>query len=226
MPVSKKPRKKGRHGRENALMKGLAKRKKFASVDDARDFIGKSFDQLIEIKRQRRPGLAQIHYLTQLADREELLEAFTKAFYCLDRWPTTDDTKDFNVVSSSLMLGVLCHKRMDVQEQDLLHDLQRAAFMAVTCARMKNKGEQVPVQNLESVRIGLTTAQALMEYAYENDRQAFIDVLRHNDRDHVESTPGLLEAHERLILGQNYDTVQRWEAEDGLLYIKNKETAA
>lgn len=225
MPTSKKPRKKGRHGREaDALRKW--RREKFASVEDARA----SLRVLEESRLKRRPGVAQIHFMLQLADKEELLESFTKAYFCLEKWPTTDRFEDFDRVSSSLMLGILCHKRMGVLEHDLLSDMQHAAFMCVVCVRLRNFGKPVPPQNLEAVRRGLTVSQELMEYAYEHDRQAFIDVLKHNDADHVGRTPGLLDQHERLILGQNYDRVQEWEKEDeatwnnGLLHREEPET--
>lgn len=41
-----------------------------------------------------------------------------------------------------------------------------------------------------------------------------IDVLKHNSRDNVNSTPGLLEKHERFLLGDRYETVAKWEDED------------
>lgn len=209
MPKSKKPRKPGKHGRENIARKKWESGK-FKSVEDAR----LTWRTLEAARKKRRPGLAQMHFLLSLADKEELIESFTQAFFALARWPTTYSYEDFNRVSSCLTLGILCHKRMGVVETDLLADMQQAAFMSVVCVRLRNFGKPVPPQNLEAVRVGLTTAQQLMEYAHEHDRQAFIDVLKHNDREHVEDTPGLLEAHERLILGRNYEIVQRWEKED------------
>ncbi|MFR6359766.1 MAG: hypothetical protein ACLUNV_09250 [Sutterella wadsworthensis] len=48
----------------------------------------------------------------------------------------------------------------------------------------------------------MIVAQELMEYAYEHERQALINVLKHNTHETLDETPGLREAHERFILGQ------------------------
>ena len=61
---------------------------------------------------------------------------------------------------------------------------------------------------------GLIVAQELMEYAYEHDRQSLINVLKHNTHGNIRETPGLLEAHERFILGKHYEQVRQWEIED------------
>ena len=57
-------------------------------------------------------------------------------------------------------------------------------------------------------------AQDLMEYAYEHERQALINVLKHNTHETLAETPGLREAHERFILGKHYEQVRQWELED------------
>lgn len=143
-----------------------------------------------------------------------MLEAFTLSFFALERWPTTNDYADFNQISSTLMLGALCHKCLGVQEQDLMDDIQHAAFMTVFCARLRNHGKEIPPANLEPVKHGLIVAQELMEYAYEHERQALINVLKHNTHGNIRETPGLLEAHERFILGKHYEQVRQWELED------------
>ena len=143
-----------------------------------------------------------------------MLEAFTLSFFALERWPTTTDYSDFNQISSTLMLGALCHKCLGVAEQDLLEDIQHAAFMTVVCARLRNHGKEIPPANLEPVKHGLIVAQELMEYAYEHERQALINVLKHNTHETLDETPGLREAHERFILGKHYEQVRQWELED------------
>lgn len=143
-----------------------------------------------------------------------MLEAFTLSFFALERWPTTTDYSDFNQISSTLMLGALCHKCLGVAEQDLLEDIQHAAFMTVVCARLRNHGQTIPAANLEPVKHGLIVAQELMEYAYEHERQALINVLKHNTHETLAETPGLREAHERFILGKHYEQVRQWEIED------------
>ena len=111
MPKSKKPRKKGNYGREQA-----ARRKKkannFKSVEDARA----TFRIVDEARRRRRGGCAQIGFMLNLANKERLIEDFTSAFFALDRWPTTRSFDDFICVCSNLMLGLLCHKCLGVEE--------------------------------------------------------------------------------------------------------------
>ena len=76
--------------------------------------------------------------------------------------------------------------------------------------RQRNRGRPLP----KPVKHGLIVAQQLMEYAYEHERQALINVLKHNTHDNLDRTPGLREAHERFILGRHYETVRGWELED------------
>lgn len=209
MPVSKKPRKKGQRAKDLAMRKKFV-RGQFKDADDARRII-KSLET--QRTRQRR-RCEQLGWLLGFQEKDSLLEAFTLSFYALERWPTTNDYADFNQISSSLMLGALCHKCLGVQEQDLMDDIQHAAFMTVTCARLRNHGKEIPPANLEPVKHGLIVAQQLMEYAYEHERQALINVLKHNTHEHLAETPGLREAHERFILGRYYEQVRQWELED------------
>ena len=83
--------------------------------------------------------------------------------------------------------------------------------------RLRNHGKEIPPANLEPVKHGLIVAQELMEYAYEHERQALINVLKHNTHENIAENPGLHEAHERFILGKHYDTVRRWGLEDDSL---------
>lgn len=209
MPVSKKPRKKGRRGHEIDARKKLI-RGKFKTLDEAK----KAIDTVEKARIKRRRQCEQIGWMLTFTSKETLLEAFTISLYAVERWPTTSDFDDFNIVSSSLMLGALCHKAMNIVEQDLLRDIQHAAYMTVVCARLRNHREPIPQANIEPIVNGLLISQKLMEYAYENDRQILIDVLKHNSRQNVEDTPGLLEKHERFILGPHYETVRQWELED------------
>ena len=212
MPKSKKPRKKGTHSREvRARQKWVLG--KFKDTEDAL----RTYRTLERARLSRRKGCAQLNFLYCLSDFGNLLDAFAKAQYALTRWPTTRDYEDFNVVTSSLMLGALCHKRLDIVEQDLLRDIQHSAFMAVTCVRLRNQRKRIPEANIEAVRNGLNIAKQLMEFARDNDRQALIDVLKHNDIDNLAQTRGLQEAHERMILGDHFDTVRRWGLEDDSL---------
>ena len=209
MPKSQKPRKKGQRAKDLAMRKKFVQGK-FKDADDARRTI-KSLET--QRTRQRR-RCEQLGWLLGFQEKDSLLEAFTLSFYALERWPTTNDYADFNQISSSLMLGALCHKALGVQEQDLMDDIQHAAFMTVTCARLRNHGKEIPPANLEPVKHGLIVAQQLMEYAYEHERQALINVLKHNTHENIAENPGLREAHERFILGRHYEQVRQWELED------------
>lgn len=210
MPVSKKPRKKGQRARDLAVRKKFV-RGKFKDADDARRTIA----SLERQKTRQRRRCEQLGWLLGFQEKDSLLEAFTLSFFALERWPTTTDYSDFNQISSTLMLGALCHKCLGVAEQDLLEDIQHAAFMTVVCARLRNHGKEIPPANLEPVvKHGLIVAQELMEYAYEHERQALINVLKHNTHETLDETPGLREAHERFILGKHYEQVRQWELED------------
>lgn len=209
MPVSKKPRKKGRRGHKIDARKKLINGK-FRDLDDAR----KTIKDVESSRKRRRQQCAQLGYMLCFTEKEALIDAFTMSLFAVDRLPTTPDYEDFNHISSSLMLGALCHKAMGVQEQDLLEDIQHACYMMVVCARLRNHRKTIPAANLEPIRHGIIVSQELMEYAYENERQALINVLKHNSHENLDSTPGLKEAHERFILGKHYEQVQRWEIED------------
>ena len=212
MPVSRKPRKKGRRGHEIDARKKLINGK-FKNLDDAR----KAIKEVESSRKRRRQQCTQLGYMLCFTEKEALIDAFTLSFFALERWPTTTDCSDFNQISSTLMLGALCHKCLGVAEQDLLEDIQHAAFMTVVCARLRNHGKEIPPANLEPVKHGLIVAQELMEYAYEHERQALINVLKHNTHETLDETPGLREAHERFILGRHYETVRGWELEDDSL---------
>ena len=211
MPKSKKPRKKGmsKAGRAAHLMKRIAR-----GQFDSPEQMDRLITQYERQQKEDRRKCEQLGWMLTFTDKQPLLEAFAHSFYSIDRWPTTTDYDDFNRVSSSLMLGALLHKAMGVQEEDLFKDIQHAAFMTVVCARLRNHKKAVPPSNLEPIKHGLIISQELMEYAYENDRQVLIDVLKHNSRDNVNNTPGLLEKHERFLLGDRYELVAKWEDED------------
>lgn len=105
----------------------------------------------------------------------------------------------------------------------MLQDIQHAAYMTVLCARLRNHRKEVPPSNLEPVKHGLIISQELMEYAFDNERQALINVLKHNSKDNLRVNQGLEEQHERFILGRHYDTVRAWELEDGELLKRLEE---
>ena len=116
MPVSKKPRKKGQRARDLAVRKKFV-RGKFKDADDARRTIA----SLERQKTRQRRRCEQLGWLLGFQEKDSLLEAFTLSFFALERWPTTTDYSDFNQISSTLMLGALCHNLKVVQNS---HDTQ------------------------------------------------------------------------------------------------------
>ena len=214
MPVSKKPRKKGQFNRRHIAHRKIAQNK-FKSPEELK----RHLKTIEEEDTSIRNGADNLEWMLSLQDKDALIEPFTKSLLAIDRWPTTTDFDDFNIVSSSLMLGALCHRALNVQETEHLREIQEAAFMAVTCVRLRHKRRPLPNANLQIVRDALTTAQALIEWANDNDRTTLISVLKQNTQRYIRQHPEAIEQHERLILGKNYDRVRELELselEDGL----------
>ena len=117
MPISKKPRKKGRRGLVRQAFKRIATND-YKSPEELK--------RLMHTVRQDdvrlRNGADQLEWMLSLQDKGALIEPFTKSLLAIDRWPTTTDFEDFNIVSSSLMLGALCHRALGVQEKEKLRN--------------------------------------------------------------------------------------------------------
>lgn len=209
MPVSKKPRKKGKRGAIIAASRRFA-RNKFSSVEQAnRDY------RLLK-KDAQRCAMAneQLKWMIALTEYENVELGFLRSLAALDRWSTSTDPDDFNMVISSLMIGILIFRNAQIAEKDVLRDMQSAAFMCVQSVRLRNFGKEVPAANIEAVRNGLVVAQSVMEVAYKEDRQAFISALVENSKEYIAEHPGLSEEHYRLALGPNYERVCQWEKLD------------
>ena len=206
MPTSKKPRKKGKHGQLNANLHKL-RTGRFKDKDDAE----RTIDALE--KKAKESALARRHYewMAVLLDHEDLIEGFTRAHNSLNKVPKTKEIFDFNIVCSSLMLGAMVHRRLGVEEQSWLTDIRRAAFGIVMVYRMWGNKQAIPEANLAMIRIGLTAAQELIEYAFKEDPQALKEVLIKNDPLYTQAHPEETEDRERFILGDKYDLVQSWK---------------
>lgn len=209
MPVSKKPRKKGKRGAIIAASRRFA-RNKLSSVEQAnRDY------RLLK-KDAQRCAMANepLKWMIALTEFDNVQKGFLRSLAALDRWPTSTDPDDFNMVISSLMIGILIFRNAKIAERDVLRDMQSAAFMCVQSVRLRNYGKQIPDANVDAVRNGLVVAQSVMEVAYEEDRQAFIDALVENSKEYIAEHPGIADEHYRLALGSNYQRVCEWEKED------------
>lgn len=220
MPVSKKPRKKGKRGAIIAASRRFA-RNKFASVEQAnRDY------RLLKQDAQRCAMANEpLKWMIALTEFDNVQKGFLRSLAALDRWPTSKDPDDFNMVISSLMIGILIFRNAKVAEKEVLRDMQSAAFMCVQSVRLRNQGKEIPAANVEAVRNGLVVAQSVMEVAYEEDRQAFIDALVENSKDYLAEHPGLADEHYRLALGPNFERVCEWERIDSKRWNEEKENA-
>lgn len=220
MPVSKKPRKKGKRGAIVAASRRFA-RNKFKSPEQAeRDY------RLLKQDAQRCAMANEpLKWMIALTEKENVEVGFLRSLAALDRWPTTKDPDDFNMVVSSLMIGILIFRNAKVAEKSVLRDMQSAAFICVQSVRLRNQGKEIPSANVEAVRNGLVVAQSVMEVAYEEDRQAFIDALVENSKDYIAEHPGLADEHYKLALGPNFERVCEWEKEDAVRLKKGESNA-
>lgn len=214
MPTSKKPRKKGKRSRVFDIVRRF-KKNNYESVEQFR----RDRKYLQELERDTIVARDQLDWMIALTDFENVRKGFLRSLSALDRWSITEDADDFNVVTSSLMLGILIWHKARIAEVDVLRDMQHAAFMCVVCARLRSKSYEIPAANIESVRYGLTVAQLVMEAAYKEDRQSFIDALKENAPEFLRKHPELVDVHYKMALGRNYDTVQEWDRKDPLLQV-------
>lgn len=208
MPKSKKPRKKGAHGREQAARSRLL-RNQFKDPAECRRLV-----KIVEDARAaRHKGSAQLGYLFALADQDFMVERFIEAFMALERWQTTEEMDDFSLVNSMLMIGAIAFLKVGVQESERLDEIRRAAYAATLAIDHRNMGRRIPNELIENTREGLTTAQMIFEAATANGmNQELIEVLKENDPEHIASTPGRFREHRRLILGDYLEKVQALEA--------------
>ena len=220
MPTSKKPRKKGKHGRDMDAMRAA---RKGTYRNDAH--MKQVYRTLSRKKRHVKSGASLFAWMNDLADPDTLLSYFAQAFFALKRWRETEEIGDFNCVSQLLMIGAMLHKEMKVQEGSLLRDIRNAAFLTICCVRLRNFDHEVPEANIEAVHSGLVTAHELAKFAAENpdQRNTLLNVIRQNLPDFVAARPGLREQRERFILGDKYDIVQKWIREDPLGKFTNVE---
>lgn len=222
MPGNKKPNRKKGKGKSSKVSE-IIKRIKTEKYRDLKQF---KDDMAYLEKLDKDTWLArfQLNSMITLITFDEVREGFLRSLAALNRWPETTDAYDFNVVTSSLMLGVLIFHIAKVAETEILQELQHAAFICVVSCRLRNKGETVPAANIQVVREGLTLAQNLMEAAYDDDRQAFISALYENTPEYLERHPEVTERHMRMALGKNYERVVQWDKEDALIseFQKNK----
>lgn len=214
-PNRKKSKGKSSHVRE--IIRRMAT-KKYRDVEQFR----RDVEYLQKLDRDTFLSRFQLNSMIALTDWDNVQKGFLCSLSALNRWQTTKDAEDFNVVTSSLMLGMLIFHIAKVAEQEILQELQHAAFMCVVCCRLRNREETIPDANIGIVRNGLTLAQNLMEAAYNEDRQAFIEALKQNDVEYLAAHPEAVDLHMKMALGRNYERVMQWDQEDALIWELQK----
>ena len=219
MPVSKKPRKKGK-GVRNRTFQAI---KRMASKHyNSKEQFTRDIEHLQNLERDCSVAQAQLGWMIALTEFDNVQTGFLRSLSALERWNITTDPEDFNIVTSSLMLGILIHDKAKIAEIEVLRDMQHASFMCVVCARLRSKNQEIPKGNIDSVRDGLVIAQQVMEVAYEEDRQAFIDALCENSPEYLQKHPELVDQHYKMALGRNWKIVDEWDRKDPLLRIVNE----
>lgn len=220
MPGNKRPsRKKGKG--KSSKVRAIIQRMKTENYKSLEQF-NSDIEYLKKLENDTYLARFKMNSMIALTTFDEVRESFLRSLSALNRWPTSTDSYDFYIVTSSLMLGVLIFHMAKVAETEILQELQHAAFMCVVCARIRNNGEVIPAANLQVVREGLTLAQNLMEAAYNEDREAFISALKENTVEYIQAHPEVVDIHMKMALGKNYERVQEWEKESATVWELKK----
>lgn len=147
----------------------------------------------------------------QTTDSKCITKAQFRELLAVERLATTNDENDYSMVGSALTIAALLTKRLDLTDEcahKFMATFTHGGYMLETIVRLRARREEVPQGNIEVVRDAVTTAQELIEYAYNHDRQAYVDCL-HQNRNTVSREA--CEARERFMLGKFYDKVQAWK---------------
>ena len=215
MPVSKNKRKDGRR-KSSARVRIIRKACRDVMANrfvDRADFERK-MKLFQEEKRHLSRGTANLAMMLNLNEGDYLTESFIKARYALARWNETTDYADFNDVSQALMIGAKCHKAIRVEESSFLEEIQAAAFQSIVCIRLRLRQERIPDANIQVVRLGLDSADQIVEFTAEKYRETLLRVFRENTVEYVNEHPEENEQNHRFILGRHYEQVLEWERAD------------
>lgn len=206
MPCSKKPRKRGLHGKRQTALK-LVSKGTFKSDAQKREALKTLRDQ----ERSISNGVSLFAWMNDLSDPETLLKKFATAYFALRRWKETIDPEDINCVTRLLTIGGLCHKEMDVYGEHLFREIQNACFQSIICIQFRNQNKEIPDANIDAIHVGLRTAEALIEFTNEHDHGRLISIIRKTDPAYVQAHPGLEEERERWLLGEErLKMAQNW----------------
>lgn len=206
MPVSKKPRKKGKHGAKNAIAKRLVIKngKVVATSTKAMD----DFQRMMDREYLARSRYA---YMTHVADKSNMYKPFIEAYKSIDELPQTNSFMPFNYLVAHLTQGAMIHKCLEVQEGEWLKEIQHAAFMVFTVYRQWLLDEKISEANLEPIRVGIDAVRALVEYAWDNNPQELREIKIRTTRTYIELHPEETEAREKLLLGERWEQMKNWK---------------
>ena len=205
MPVSKRPRKKGKHGAKIAIAKRLVIKNGKVLSDSAKAM--DDFQRMIDKEDLAR---SRYIYMSLIADKSNMYRPFIEAYQLIDDLPNANDFMPFNLLASHLTQGAMIHKCLEVQETEWLKEIQHAAFMVFTVYRQWLLDEKIPEANLEPLRIGIDAVRALVEYAWDNNPQELREIKIRTTRTYIELHPEETEARERLLLGDRWAQTRSW----------------
>ena len=206
MPVSKKPRKKGKHGAKNAIAKRLVI-KNGKVVDNSK----KAMDDFQRMMDREYLARSRYTYMALVADKSNMYKPFIEAYKSIDDLPHTNDFLPFNYLVAHLTQGAMIHKCLEVQEGEWLKEIQHAAFMVFTVYRQWLLDEKIAEANLEPIRVGIDAVRALVEYAWDNNPQELREIKIRTTRTYIELHPEEIESREKLLLGDRWEQMRDWK---------------
>lgn len=218
MPKSKNKRKNGK-----TSSKFITRRRQLREVHE-RLVSGKPLDieqirkdaKVIADWHARQEKALDIDWLITLKVNGGMTEAAIKGLMALERWPTTMDRHDFDIVASALMMGFMALHSMEIENHSEVEQaIREGAFMTFLCARLRCKGSPLPEANLQAVWIGLMAAQDCLQMLCDTDMTAMRKILETNSKPNCRAHPEEHDARVRLLLGPRYsEQVFGWEAAD------------
>lgn len=221
MPKSKtkrrngRPRKVGRFctmARELGAIRKSCHAKGGITLDDLR----REERAWLKYKGSVKKGLSTLGWLLQLKADSGLLDGFINALSALNRWKTTEDIADFDVVGSSLMLGHLGLRYLELENRAEVEEaIRESAYMAFVCARLRARGSPLTDVNIETVRCGLIAAQDAMKLLCDDDMTALLAVIEENRKGEGNEYEARYKKRLRSLLGdRHFEQVMEWEKND------------
>lgn len=230
MPKSKNKRKNGK-----VSNKFTSERRRLRDVQK-RIISGKEFGieqirkdaKVIADWHARQEKVLDIDWLITFKVNGGMTEAAIKGLVALDRWSTTMDRNDFDIVASALMMGFMALHSMEIENHDEVEQaIREGAFMTFLCARLRCKGSPLPTANLQPVRLGLMAAQDCLQMLCDTDMTAMRKILETNSKMNCRAHPEEHDVRVRQLLGPRYaKQVFDWEEADAAAgrYFELQET--